>query len=76
MSLLGYFISLTFILLSYSFSYFRVNSFYVRANMCDPVIARMAYNVRPQIIVHNKGTGGDGGGYVLLHTYVHNVILV
>lgn len=31
----------------------RVNSLYVRADMKDPTVARMAYLQRPQIIVHN-----------------------
>ncbi|TVQ94497.1 MAG: peptidase M14 [Deltaproteobacteria bacterium] len=31
----------------------RVNSLYVRADMTDPVVARMAYLQRPQIILHN-----------------------
>lgn len=31
----------------------RVNSLYVRADMTDPIVARMAYLQRPQIIVHN-----------------------
>lgn len=39
-------------------SFGRVNSLYVRANMIDPVTARMAYLQRPDIIVHNEG--GDG----------------
>ncbi|MBI2568818.1 MAG: succinylglutamate desuccinylase/aspartoacylase family protein [Candidatus Schekmanbacteria bacterium] len=34
-------------------SFGRVNSLYVRADMSDPVTARMAYLQRPQIIVHN-----------------------
>lgn len=45
-------------------SFGRVNSFYVRANMTDPAMAKMARLVRPQIIVHNKGQGGDGGSCV------------
>lgn len=39
-------------------SFGRVNSLYVRANLLDPVTARMAYLQRPDIIVHNEG--GDG----------------
>lgn len=31
----------------------RVNSLYVRADMKDPTVARMAFLQRPQIIVHN-----------------------
>jgi hypothetical protein len=32
--------------------------------MLDAAIAKMARLVRPQIIVHNKGQGGDGGSCV------------
>ncbi len=39
-------------------SFGRVNSLYVRADMDDPVVARMARLQNPQIIVHNRG--GDG----------------
>lgn len=39
-------------------SFGRINSLYVRANLLDPVTARMAYLQRPDIIVHNEG--GDG----------------
>lgn len=36
-------------------SFGRINSLYVRADMTDPVTARMALLQQPQIIVHNKG---------------------
>jgi hypothetical protein len=36
-------------------SFGRVNSVYVRADMRNPVAARMAYLQSPQIIVHNEG---------------------
>jgi predicted deacylase len=39
-------------------SFGRVNSLYVRANLADPVTARLARAIGPQIIVHNAG--GDG----------------
>jgi len=39
-------------------SFGRVNSLYVRADMTNPVTARMARLISPQIIVHN--TGADG----------------
>lgn len=34
-------------------SFGRVNSLYVRADMTQPAAARMAYRMRPQIILHN-----------------------
>lgn len=34
-------------------SFGRINSLYVRADMSDPVTARMAYLQRPRIILHN-----------------------
>lgn len=37
-------------------SFGRVNSLYVRADMKNPVTARMAYLQSPQIIVHNAGS--------------------
>ncbi|XXQ38004.1 Peptidase M14 carboxypeptidase A domain-containing protein [Plasmodiophora brassicae] len=46
-------------------SFGRHNSFYVRADMRLPSVARLARLVQPQIIVHNVGTGGDGGGGTL-----------
>jgi hypothetical protein len=52
-------------------SFGRVNSFYVRANMLDAAIAKMARLVRPQIIVHNKGQGGDGGSCVVFYCRVN-----
>ena len=39
-------------------SFGRVNSLYVRADMTDPVVARMARLLRPEIIVHNPGHVG------------------
>ncbi len=39
-------------------SFGRANSLYVRADMTNPVTARMARLISPQIIVHN--TGADG----------------
>jgi predicted deacylase len=39
-------------------SFGRVNSLYIRADMGDPVCARMARLMGPEIIVHNAG--GDG----------------
>lgn len=36
----------------------RINSLYVRADMTDPVAARMAYLQRPSIIVHNPPSDG------------------
>lgn len=46
-------------------SFGRLNSFYVRAAMNDPVIAKMAKLIRPTAIVHNVGRGGDGGSGTL-----------
>lgn len=37
-------------------SFGRINSLYVRADMQDPVTARMAYLQRPQIILHNPAS--------------------
>ncbi|KAJ2721260.1 hypothetical protein GGI07_004093 [Coemansia sp. Benny D115] len=37
----------------------RINSLYVRANLCDPRTARMARLQNPQIIVHNTSPGGS-----------------
>ena len=37
-------------------SFGRVNSIYVRADMCDPRTAAMAYLQHPEIIVHNPST--------------------
>ncbi|KCV68412.1 hypothetical protein H696_04706 [Fonticula alba] len=37
----------------------RVNSLYVRANMINPVTAKMAILQHPQIIVHNTGPDGS-----------------
>ncbi len=34
-------------------SFVRVNSLYVRADMTNPATARMAYRLRPEIILHN-----------------------
>jgi len=42
-------------------SFGRSNSFYVRADMTDPVMAKMALLHHPEIILHSKGEGGDGG---------------
>jgi predicted deacylase len=39
-------------------SFGRSNSLYVRADMTDPVSARMAYLQRPQIILHNTPSDG------------------
>ncbi|MCB9555912.1 MAG: succinylglutamate desuccinylase/aspartoacylase family protein [Deltaproteobacteria bacterium] len=39
-------------------SFGRVNSFYVRADMCHPVTARMAQLQQAQIVVHNEGADG------------------
>jgi len=39
-------------------SFGRVNSLYVRADMEDPVTAKMARRISPQIIVHNQGADG------------------
>jgi predicted deacylase len=39
-------------------SFGRVNSLYVRADLRNPVTARMAYLVRPEIVVHNANTDG------------------
>jgi predicted deacylase len=39
-------------------SFGRVNSYYIRANMADPVTARMAYLQNAEVIVNN--TGADG----------------
>lgn len=39
-------------------SFGRVNSVYVRADMSDPAVARMAYLQRPQIVVHNPPADG------------------
>lgn len=40
----------------------RQNSLYVRADMNDEVVARMAYLLNPQIIVHNSRPGGSMRG--------------
>ncbi|KAL6050373.1 SPX domain-containing protein [Balamuthia mandrillaris] len=40
-------------------SFGRINSLYVRADMNDPITARMAYLQEPQIIVHNTGPDGS-----------------
>lgn len=40
-------------------SFGRVNSFYVRADMNDPMTRRMAFLQHPQIIVHNTGPDGS-----------------
>ena len=37
-------------------SFGRINSLYVRANMRDPVCAKMAHLQRPQIILHNPSS--------------------
>lgn len=37
----------------------RINSLYVRANMINPITARMAILQNPQIIVHNTGPDGS-----------------
>jgi hypothetical protein len=39
-------------------SFGRANALYVRADMTDPVSARMARLIAPQIIVHNTGRDG------------------
>jgi predicted deacylase len=39
-------------------SFGRVNSLYVRADLTNPITARLARLQHPQIIVHNKGTDG------------------
>ena len=39
-------------------SFGRVNSLYIRADMTEPIAARMAYLQRPQIIVHNPPADG------------------
>lgn len=42
-----------FVLDLHTASFGRVNCLYIRADMTDPQTARMAYLLRPQIIVHN-----------------------
>jgi predicted deacylase len=42
----------------------RINSIYVRADMTDPVTARMARLQHAQIIVHNRGRDGTLRGAV------------
>ncbi|KAG5458255.1 MAG: hypothetical protein BJ554DRAFT_1557 [Olpidium bornovanus] len=42
-------------------SFGRVNSYYVRADMNDPVCAIMGQLQQPQIILHNSGQDGDNG---------------
>ena len=49
-------------------SFGRINSLYVRADMKDPLTARMAYLQRPQIVLHNpasdrtlRGAAGELG---------------
>lgn len=37
-------------------SFGRINSLYARADMDDPVARRMAYLLRPQIILHNRAS--------------------
>ncbi len=39
-------------------SFGRVNSLYIRANLADPVVARMARLQNPEIIVHNPPADG------------------
>ena len=39
-------------------SFGRVNSFYIRANLTKPFVARLARLIRPQIIVHNASADG------------------
>ena len=39
-------------------SFGRINSYYVRANLNDPVTAKMARLQNPQIILHNSGQDG------------------
>eukprot|EP00123_Amoebidium_parasiticum_P015983 comp23229_c0_seq1/m.37892 comp23229_c0_seq1/g.37892 ORF comp23229_c0_seq1/g.37892 comp23229_c0_seq1/m.37892 type:complete len:374 (-) comp23229_c0_seq1:656-1777(-) len=55
----------TYLIDLHTASFGRANSFYVRADMTDSVHAKMAYLMNPQIIVHNKGVGGDGGSGTL-----------
>jgi len=40
-------------------SFGRVNSLYVRGDMNDPVVFRMAVQQHPQVIVHNTGPDGS-----------------
>lgn len=40
-------------------SFGRVNSLYVRANMENPIVSRLAHLQHPQIIVHNPGRDGS-----------------
>ncbi len=40
-------------------SFGRVNSYYVRADMNDPVSAAFAKLQQPQIILHNSGQDGN-----------------
>lgn len=40
-------------------SFGRVNSYYVRADMNDPITAQMAKLQQPQIILHNSGQDGS-----------------
>ena len=39
-------------------SFGRINSYYVRADMKDPVTAKMTDLMFPQIILHNSGQDG------------------
>jgi hypothetical protein len=46
-------------------SFGRINSYYVRSDMNDPVAAAMAKLQQPQIILHNSGQ--DGGGVIFMN---------
>jgi uncharacterized protein len=39
-------------------SFGRVNSYYVRADMTNPTVRKMAQLLNPEIILHNKGASG------------------
>jgi predicted deacylase len=49
---------LDFLLDLHTASFGRVNSLYVRADLTDPVVFRLAMLQHPQIVVHNKGKDG------------------
>ena len=40
-------------------SFGRVNSYYVRADMNDPVTSKLAQLQQPQMILHNSGQDGN-----------------
>jgi predicted deacylase len=48
-------------------SFGRINSYYLRVDMLDPVQAKMADLLKPQIILHNSGQDGTLRGVAAKH---------